>query len=314
LTFRTIHTITGDSNLDFQIKRQKREYYHQVNHVAIKGPVTQTKWSHIPVTFSEADIKLVSFPHTDGMVITTHVDKWDVTRVLIDNDSQVDILFLLAFNQMGFDRKQLKEESKPLYGFGGKRIEPVGSISLSVSFGSLCNTRTEYITFDVMDMNYPYNAIFGRGLLNTFEAALHSSYLCLKISVTLGVIIVHGNQKDARNIEQDFTLGQRNVNCLQDEKSESTNDTTANKNKECFTDKPAIEPECEIKRVPLDPRVPDKIVMISQDLSPSEEMKLLSFLDKNSDVFTWKTSDLTGVNRSIIEHKLLVNPSAKPKK
>jgi hypothetical protein len=49
-------------------------------------------------------------------------------------------------------------------------------------------------------------------------------------------------------------------------------------------------------------------------LSPSEEMKLLSFLDKNSDVFAWKTSDLTGVSRSIIEHRLQVNPSAKPKK
>jgi hypothetical protein len=35
------------------------------------------------------------------------------------------------------------------------------------------------------------------------------------------------------------------------------------------------------------------------------------FLNKNSDVFTWKTSDLTGVSRSIIEHKLHVNPSAK---
>jgi hypothetical protein len=34
---------------------------------------------------------------------------------------------------MGFDRKQLKEPSKPLYGFGGKRIEPVGAITLPVS-------------------------------------------------------------------------------------------------------------------------------------------------------------------------------------
>jgi hypothetical protein len=59
-----------------------------------------------------------------------------------------------------------------------------------------------------------------------------------------------------------------------------------------------------IKRVPLDPRVRDKTVMTSQDLSPSEETKLLSFLDKNNDVFAWQTSDLTGVSKSIIEHKL----------
>jgi hypothetical protein len=81
-------------------------------------------------------------------------------------------------------------------------------------FGTLSNACTEYITFDVVDMPYPYNAIFGRGLLNTFEAILHSLYLCLKIPATLGVISIHGNQKDARNIEQGFTPGYRNVYCL----------------------------------------------------------------------------------------------------
>jgi hypothetical protein len=68
----------------------------------------------------------------------------------------------------------------------------------------------------MVDMIYLYNAIFGRGLINTFEVALHSLYLCLKVPATLGVIPVHGSQKDARNIQQSFTLGHRNVNCLQD--------------------------------------------------------------------------------------------------
>jgi hypothetical protein len=54
--------------------------------------------------------------------------------------------------------------------------------------------------------------------------------------------------------------------------------------------------------------------MISQDLSPEEEIELFSFLDKNSDVFAWQTSDLTRVSRDIIEHRLQVNPSTKPRK
>jgi hypothetical protein len=173
-TFETIHTIIRGSNLSFENKRQRREYYHQVNHVAIKSPITRTKWSYVSITFSQDDIKLVSFPHIDAMVITTHIDKWDVTRVLVDNGSQAKILFLSTFEQMGFDRKQLKEASNPLYSFSGRRIEPICSILLPVSFGSIRNARTEYITFDVVEMNYPYNAIFGRGLLNTFKAALHS--------------------------------------------------------------------------------------------------------------------------------------------
>jgi hypothetical protein len=71
----------------------------------VEGPITRSKWSHIPLTFIEADIKLVSLPHTEVMIITLHIDKWDVTRVLINNGSQTEILFLSAFDQMGFDRK-----------------------------------------------------------------------------------------------------------------------------------------------------------------------------------------------------------------
>jgi hypothetical protein len=77
-TFETIHTIIGGSNLNFKNKRQKQEHYHQVNHVAIEGPIIRIKWSHVQITFTKVDIKLTSFPHTSVMVITTHIDKWNV--------------------------------------------------------------------------------------------------------------------------------------------------------------------------------------------------------------------------------------------
>jgi hypothetical protein len=130
----------------------------------------------MPITFSFQHVNLTSFPHTNTMVITVHNDRWDITKILINNGSQAEILFLATFDKMAFDRKHLKEPSKPLYGFGRKRIQPVGAITFHVSFGTPKNPRTEYITFDVVDMPYPYNAIFERGLLNTFEAALHLAY------------------------------------------------------------------------------------------------------------------------------------------
>jgi hypothetical protein len=64
--------------------------------VAVEVLITRTKWSHIPLAFTQADIKLVSFPHIGAMVIIAHIDKWDATRVLIDNGSEAKILFLSA--------------------------------------------------------------------------------------------------------------------------------------------------------------------------------------------------------------------------
>jgi hypothetical protein len=235
--------------LSFKNKKQRRDYYCQVNYVAVEGPVTKTKWSHIPVTFSQDNIKLVSFPHTDAMVMIAHINKWDVMRVLVDNGSQTEVLLLSTFQQMGFDRKQLKEAPKPLYGFGGRKIEPIGSVSLSVSFGSLHNTRTKYITFDVFEMNYPYNAIFRRGLLNTFEATLHSLYLCLKVPAALEVISIHDSQNDARNIEQGFAPGHKNINCLQDENTDNGSTDIERKSDDGFPSRP-VEPEGKTKRAP----------------------------------------------------------------
>jgi hypothetical protein len=112
---------------------------------------------------------------------------------------------------MGYDRNQLEEPMKPLYGFGGTRIKPVGVTTLPVSFNTPENPRIEDIIFDVVDTLYPYNAIFGPGLLNTFEAALHSAYLYLNIPATLSVITIFGTQQEARNIERGFAPEHKNM-------------------------------------------------------------------------------------------------------
>jgi hypothetical protein len=134
------------------------------------------------------------------MVITTHINKWDVIRIIIDNGHQAEILFLSAFDHMGLDKNQVRETTKPLYGFEGKKVLPIGFISLLVSFGGRQNMQAEQVTFDVVDMYYQYNAILDRGFLNIFEAGFHSAYLCLKVSALLGALSIYGNHKNARNI------------------------------------------------------------------------------------------------------------------
>jgi hypothetical protein len=84
--------ITGGSSTDFDTKRQKRDHYRSINHVAITGPVVQTKWSHIPLTFDTRDVDLRSAPHSDAMVINCSMAGWDLHKVLVDNGSQADII------------------------------------------------------------------------------------------------------------------------------------------------------------------------------------------------------------------------------
>jgi hypothetical protein len=264
----------------------------------------------VPLTFDARDVDLRSTPHIDAMVINCSVAGWDLHKVLIDNDNQADIIFLHAFDRMGISHSLLKPSDNPLYGFGGKGTFPVGKIELPLSFGVAPNARSEQVTFDIVDMVYPYNAIMGRGSINKFEATIHGLYLCMKIPGSQGVITVYGNQQTARNIERDFVPGQRNVHYLtmQREVPESTR-PTANE-----LEKAQLQSNDRTKTVPLDPTTPKQTVIISEDLTSQDEEKLISCLSRNKDAFAWSALDLVGVSRTIIEHSLGIDPSVRPKK
>jgi hypothetical protein len=77
--------------------------------------------------------------------------------------------------------------------------------------------------------------------------------------------------------------------------------------------KKAIDAEGELKKVQLDPRVPGRTVCIGAEASHQEQAELLAFLNKNSDVFIWSTSDLVGVSRDVIEHQLQVTQVQDPR-
>jgi hypothetical protein len=143
-----------------------------------------------------------------------------------------------------------------------------------VSFGIVQNARTEYLSFDIVEMYYPYNGILGRGFLYKFEAVIHQAYLCMKIPAMLGVITIWGHQNDGRNLERGRTPGQRNVHAL----DEAVKSNEVEKKPKADKEKVKMQPDCDTKRVLLDAMVLDQTVIIGSDLSPNEEGSLVQFL------------------------------------
>jgi hypothetical protein len=138
--------------------------------------------------------------------------------------------------------------------------------------------------------------------LNTFEAALHSRYLCLKMLATFAVTTIFGSQTEARNIEHRFAPEHKNMHFLREDSDQSEQPLPKQETSPEF--KKAIEAEGDFTRLALDPRVPYKNVCIRAEISPEQQVELLQFLDKNRDTFAWSTSDIVGVSKEVIEHKL----------
>jgi hypothetical protein len=133
--------ITGGSAMEFETKKQRNNYFKSVNTIINDGPVARLEWAKVPITFTEEDFKLKSTNHNDAMVIEVNIVGWVIGKILVDNGSSADILFLKTFEKMKLFQHMLQPPEYPLQGFGGKPIKPVGKVSLPVSFGDLDNTR-----------------------------------------------------------------------------------------------------------------------------------------------------------------------------
>jgi hypothetical protein len=89
--------ITGGSSSEPANKKQKKEAQRRVQHVGVQGPFVKSRWSHIPITFSQEDLQLKDYPHNDAMVISCVIKGFLVHNVLVDTGSAADIIFAKAF-------------------------------------------------------------------------------------------------------------------------------------------------------------------------------------------------------------------------
>jgi hypothetical protein len=75
--------ITGGSCSEPANKKQKKEAQRRVQHVGVQEPFIKSRWSHIPITFSQEDLQLKDFPHNDAMVISCVIKGFLVHNVLV---------------------------------------------------------------------------------------------------------------------------------------------------------------------------------------------------------------------------------------
>jgi hypothetical protein len=112
-----------------------------------------------------------------------------LTQVLIDSGSRLNLLFASTLKKMGLGiSKMLSPSRAPFYGIIPKNAAtPLGSMVLPVTFRTKDNYRTKYIKFEVADFESSYDAILDRLALAKLPHCI-----CLLLMM-LGVLTFHGD-------------------------------------------------------------------------------------------------------------------------
>ena len=107
------------------------------------------------------------------------IEGFNTRRVLVDNGSSTDIIYLPAFQQLKVDQKRLRPFDSPLVSFSGDKVYPRGIVTLIITAGSHPFQVTNKHNFLVVDSPSSYNVIIGQPTLNRWKAA--TSTYCLKV-------------------------------------------------------------------------------------------------------------------------------------
>nr|GFA54931.1 reverse transcriptase domain-containing protein [Tanacetum cinerariifolium] len=172
-----------------------------------------------------------------------------------------------------------------LTGFGGETIWPIGQLRLLVTIGDATHSTKAWMNFMVVKSLSPYNDIIGRPGLKAIQAVPSTVHVMLKFLVEGGIATIRSTiliPTECASVTTSSVIP----------KEERTHPAN-------FT-------------VTLHLDFPDQEVVIGGSLSDKGHTELCSILKKNLDIFARQPSDMTGVPRSVAEHRLHIRDGYSP--
>ncbi|GJS74764.1 reverse transcriptase domain-containing protein [Tanacetum coccineum] len=246
------------------------------------------------ITQSFSPETAISFPPlgeedgTEGpMIIEAEMGGHFVHRVYIDGGASSEVLYEHCFVKL---RKEIRDQMVPatthLIGFSGETIWPLGQIALLVKIGDEVHSTSAWMNFMIIRSPSQHNAIIGRPGIRKIRAVPSTAHGMLKFPVEDGTVTL----QSSRVIPMECAM----------------------------ISGPSIQPPAvnqvleEKINIAIHPEYPEQTVAIGSTLTEKGRKELCSLLKQNLDIFAWKPADMTGVPRSIAEHRLNIREECSP--
>ncbi|XP_038698571.1 uncharacterized protein LOC119996119 [Tripterygium wilfordii] len=158
------------------------------------------------ISFIDDEATQLLNPHHDALVISILVANYTIKRVLVDNGSSTNVLFLGCLKAMEIDESHIIGRSTILLGFSGEQVYSLGEIALPVYTEGI-NLNTNFV---VLKGSSPYNIILGRPWIHEMKAIPSTYHQLIRFPTKWGVKEIRGEQLASRNCYTSALKGKTN--------------------------------------------------------------------------------------------------------
>jgi hypothetical protein len=170
LAVENVFLIFGGPTVDMSNNQHKRERHEVL--AAERASPSFFDWSEDAIIFSREDHpNRIPNPGQYPPVVDPVIGNVRFSKVLMDGDNNLNILYAPTLRLMGIGLDQLRPSMMPFHGVTlGKRVQPLGKIDLPFWFGTPDNFRKETLTFEVVGFRGAYHTILGHPCYAKFMA------------------------------------------------------------------------------------------------------------------------------------------------
>jgi len=253
----------------------------------------------VDLVFKKAYLQDV-VPHDNDLVVISLVTAGRrVHRVLVDQGSSADVMFLTTFNQLQLSPDQLRPYTRCLYGFVGDQVEVRRHIELRTTFTDDATSRTTNIRYLVVNASSAYNILLGRPALNRLGAVPSTRHMKMKLpSLEGAVITIKSDQKEAKRCYKNSLKTKKWVFSVTTRPTREDRVTRVEIARENRPDPAGGVVEREIG---------GKTFKLGRSLSQESQDQVAEVIARHLDAFAWTAIDMPGIDPDFLCHRLTMD-------
>ncbi|KAL1216936.1 hypothetical protein V5N11_018738 [Cardamine amara subsp. amara] len=155
--------------------------------IPLQGPNTK-------ISFWESETSELDLHHDDALIIDLDVAGLELTKMMVDTGSSVDLIFYSVLQRMEIPDSRIRGIKMLLTGFAGETTISLGTIQLPVIAGGV----EKIVDFVVVDRKAPFHVILGRPWIHTMKAVASTYHQCIKFPSPNGIRTIRGCQSASR--------------------------------------------------------------------------------------------------------------------
>ncbi|XP_038701868.1 uncharacterized protein LOC119998599 [Tripterygium wilfordii] len=129
---KTINVIFSGSEIGEITHSSAKKHVKQTENFEVWNDKPMVQFTRQVISFTDDEMTKLLNPHDDALVITLQIANCEVKRIMIDDGSSVNLLFMSTLQAMRLSEADIIRGPIPLIGFSGEQQFTISSIPLQV--------------------------------------------------------------------------------------------------------------------------------------------------------------------------------------